>query len=73
MKTYGVFIDLRNAKHVRWWNTINLFVKAIDRIDVVDKATNKTVGCMFAITGLLAKRIASKNNTFIKNPVQFKF
>jgi hypothetical protein len=73
MKVYGAFIDLRNVKQVHWWNVANLFVKAIDRTDVVDKATGRTVGCIFKITGLFAKYVASKNNTFIKNPVKVKF
>ena len=73
MKVYGAFIDLRNVKQVRWWNIVNPFVKAIDRTDVVEKDTGKTVGCIFKITGLFAKHIASKNNTFIKNPLKVKF
>ena len=73
METYGVFIDLRNKDQVRWWNIVNLSVKVVDRIDVVDKTTRQTVGCMFKITGLLAKKIASENVSFIKNPVTMKF
>lgn len=73
MKKYGVFIDLNNTNQVHWWNAANRFIKAVDRIDVVDKATGKSVGCMFKITGLFAKHIASKNLSFIKNPVQIKF
>ena len=72
MKVHGVFIDLKNNKQVHWWNIVNLFTKAVDRIDVVDTVTGKTVGCMFKITGLFAKRIASKNLSFIDNPVQIE-
>ena len=73
MKIYDVCIDLRNEEHVRWWNIVNLFVKAVDRADIVEKATGETVACIFKITGLFAKNIASKNVSFIKNPVTMKF
>lgn len=72
MRVYGAFINLRNVKQVRWWNIANLFVKAIDREDVVDTATGKTVGCIFKITGPFAKYVASKNASFIKNPLKIK-
>lgn len=73
MKKYGVFINSNNINQVLWWNVVSPYIKAVDRVDVVDKATGKVVGCMFKITGLFAKRIASKNLKFIKNPVLVKF
>ena len=73
MKKYGVFINLNNINQVLWWNAVSPCIKAVDRVDVVDKATGKMVGSMFKITGLFAKRIASKNLSFIKNPVEIKF
>ena len=73
MKKYGIYIDLRNHKQVRWWNMANLFVKAVDRDDVVETATGKAVGCIFVITGLFAKWVVSKNLSFIKNPVEMDF
>ena len=74
MKTYGVFIDLRNAKQIHWWNKVNIFVKAIGYNDIIETATNKSIGRIFQITGPFAKRIASRNvQLFIKNPVEFKY
>ena len=73
MKQYGVFIDANNINQVLWWNVVNRFIKAVDRVDVVENATGKSVGYMFKITGLFAKRIARKNLSFIRNPVEFEF
>lgn len=73
MKKYGVYIDLHNHKQVHWWNIVSLFVKAVDRDDVVETATGRTVGCIFVITGLFARWVASKNLSFIKNPVEMDF
>lgn len=73
MKKYGVFIEVNNTNQVLYWNMVNRYIKAVDRVDVVDAATGKLVGSMFKITGLFAKRIASKNLSFIKNPVKTKF
>lgn len=71
MKEYSVFIELRDHKQVHWWNIVSLFVKVVDRIDVIDDVTNKTVGYIFKITGLFAKYIASKSvSLFIEDPVE---
>lgn len=73
-KVYGVWINLRNGVQVRWWNIVSLFVKAVDRQDLIEKATGQMVGCLFAITGPFAEFVAWMNTKlFVKNPVKMEF
>ena len=67
-KVNGIFIDLRKAEQVEWWNKIGSKLVKVVRYDtLVETATNEPVGVMFAITGVFAKYVIKKNNSFLGN------
>lgn len=69
MKRKGIFIDLRNKQHVAWWNnTARKLVKAVRYDTIVETATNKPVGVLIGIKGILAGYVEKQNLKFIKNP-----
>lgn len=70
-KIPAIYIDRFNHDQVEWWNKIGRhLVKAVKYDEVVETATNKSVGVIFVVTGLLSKFVVSKVESFIKNPVE---
>ena len=68
-KVNSIFIDLRNDKQVKWWNdTASKLVRVVRYDTIVETATNKTVGVIFAIKGLHKNRIINENIKFLNNP-----
>ena len=68
-KVNSIFIDLRNDKQVKWWNdTASKLVRVVRYDTIVETATNKTVGVIFAINGLHKNRIINENIKFLNNP-----
>ena len=60
-----VYIDYRNKEQIRWWNNIGGYLVRSYRVDeIVETATNKPVGVIIGITGLLAKFVINKINSF---------
>ena len=75
MKQTGIFIDLRNGKQVKWWNSIaSKLVKVVSYTYIDETATGKHVGVLMNITGPL-KNLVIRHNTkkFINNPVTHVF
>lgn len=68
-KVNSIFIDLRNEEQVKWWNEIGSKLVKIARFHtIVETATNKTVGYVFVIKGMLSKRVIKQNLKFLDNP-----
>lgn len=64
-KVNAVYIDYNNAKQVAWWNGVGRWLVTGHGIDtVVETATNKPVGVIVGVTGLLAKFVIDKINSF---------
>lgn len=67
-KLNGIFIDLRKADQVEWWNKIGSKLVKVVRYDtIVETATNEPIGVMFAIKGVFADYVIKKNNSFLGN------
>lgn len=70
MKANGIFIDLKNKEQVEWWNNVGRMLVKVARYDtIVETATNKPVGVLFMVKGLLSGYVIKKNNSFMKNLV----
>ena len=70
MKINGIFIDRKNLAQVNWWNRIGCkLVKVIHSDNVVETATGKTVGYLFALKGLMTQYVVNKINSFVKGPM----
>lgn len=70
MKPTGIFVDLKNKEQVNWWNKIgNKLVKVVRYDTIVETATNKPVGVLFALKGPFAGYVIKKNNSFLKDLV----
>ena len=69
MKQTGIFIDLKNEEQVKWWNEYASKLVRVVRYDtIVETATNKPVGVLFALEGSLKNEIIKENNCkFVKN------
>ena len=63
-----VFIEYANKEQVEWWNKIGgKLVRAYLYDTIVETSTNKPVGIIVTVHGLLAKFVISKMNSFHKN------
>lgn len=66
MKLDSIFVDCRNKEHVKWWNEVASKLVKVVRYDViVETATEKPVGYVFKLRGLLAQLIIKQNNKFL--------
>lgn len=66
MKLDSIFVDCRNEEHVKWWNEVASKLVRVVKYDViVETATEKPVGYVFKLSGLLAKWIIKQNNKFL--------
>ena len=70
MKVNSIYIDHRNAEQVKWWNdTGSMLVDVVSYAQVVEAATNKPVGTIICLKGLLASLVIRKCNSFFKEPL----
>lgn len=71
----AIYVDYNNKEQVKWWNKIALsrFIHFEFLDEVVDKASGKACGALFAVSGLLKKFVVRKNNKFIKEPETIYF
>ena len=70
MKLNSIFIDLSNAKQVKWWNTFaSKLVKVVKYDCIVETATGKQVGVIIMVSGLLKNVVIRLNNRFLTNTV----
>lgn len=61
-----IFIDLRNAEQVDWWNNYaRKKVKAVMYNEIVETKTNKVIGVLILIRGLFANEIFKENDKFL--------
>lgn len=68
-KLNSIFIDLRNKEHVDWWiNKASKLVKVVHYDTIVETATNKPIGIIIMIKGILKPYVIKENNKFISNP-----
>lgn len=66
-----VFIDYSNKEQVKWWNKIGgRLVKARLYDTIVETATDKPVGIIVVITGIFAKYVINKMNSFHKETTE---
>lgn len=69
MKLNGIYIDLTNKEQVDWWNKIGRrFVRVISYSEIVEAATNKSVGVTIQLRGMFKGYVIKKNNSFLRNP-----
>lgn len=74
MKNNSIYIDLRNKEQVDWWiNVAGKMVKVVAHSDIVETATNKKVGVIIMIKGLLKNKVIKENLKFISDPVTTAF
>ena len=67
-KVNSIFIDLRNDEQVKWWNEVgSKLVRVVRYNTIVETATDKPVGYIFMIKGLLKGQIIKKNSKFLVN------
>lgn len=65
-KLSGVFIDLRNSEHVKWWNEYaRKKVRTLRYTPIIETATGKEIGRIMVIAGLHAKKIFKENDKFL--------
>ena len=65
----SIFIDLRNNEQIKWWNeTGSKLVRVVNYTPIIETATNKEVGYIFAIKGIFKNRIINENLKFLNNP-----
>lgn len=70
MKLNSIFIDLSNAKQVKWWNTFASKLVRVAKYDyIVETATGKQVGVIIMVSGLLKNVVIRLNNRFLANTV----
>lgn len=70
MKLNSIFIDLSNAKQVKWWNTFaSKLVRVVKYDYIVETATGKQVGVIIMVSGLLKNVVIKLNNRFLANTV----
>ena len=63
-----VFIEYANKEQVEWWNNIgSKLVRAVEYGTFVETATNKPVGMIYTVHGLLAGLVVNKANSFHKD------
>ena len=66
-KLNSIFVDCRNAEHVKWWNNVASKLVGVVRYDtIIETATNKPVGYIFMLKGLLAPWVIKKNSKFLE-------
>ena len=69
MKRTTIYIDVNNKEQVEWWDNKARWLVGIVRYDtIVETATNKIVGIIFTIEGVLTNHVVKKNNEFLNNP-----
>lgn len=65
-KHLGIFIDLTNPAHVKWWNErARKLVHTLFYNSITETATNKEIGRIMVITGIHARRIFKENDKFL--------
>lgn len=70
MKLNSIFIDLSNAKQVKWWNIFaSKLVRVVKYDYIVETATGKQVGVIIMVSGLLKNVVIRLNNRFLANTV----
>lgn len=68
-KNNSIFIDLRNNEQIKWWNEIgSKLVRVVNYTPIIETATNKEVGYIFAIKGIFKNLIIKENLKFLNNP-----
>ena len=70
MKQNSIYIDLNNKEHVDWWNNVaSKMVRVVNYTELVETATNKKVGVILMIKGILKNKVIKENAKFIPNSV----
>ena len=70
MRRNRVYIDFRNAKQVKWWNTVGSeLVEVVKCKYIVDYATGANLGVEMKVKGLCKERVIRENSWFLRNPV----
>lgn len=73
MRTNSIFIDLKNEKHVKWWNEVaSNLVKVVNYAYIDETATGKHAGIILKIKGIHKNRVIKENLKFINNPKTVK-
>ena len=55
-KLRGIFIDYRNKEQVKWWNNVaSKLVRIVHYDTIVETATNKPIGVVFAVDGFFCE------------------
>ena len=74
MKLNSIFIDLSNAKQVKWWNTFaSKLVRVVKYEYIIETATGKKVGVILMVSGLFKNIIIRLNNRFLADTVTMVF
>lgn len=69
MKLNGIYIDYANKQQVEWWNNVaGKLVRVVRYNEIVETATNKPVGIIIAIKGVLSNFVIKENKKFLGNP-----
>ena len=69
MKISSIYIDYSNKEQVKWWNNFaSGLVTVTVYNEIIEVATNKPVGRLICLKGVLRNYVINKNNTFLKDP-----